>query len=483
MKKIFFLFILVSALHSKANFIEELQKSIVSIQVNTIKSVNSKTGPSALGTGMIYDKKKGIILTNAHVVLPDSCCTYIIKFNDGTKLEAKYLYNDPYSDFAFIQIKKEDIVYIPKESTAIEVSKEVYRNQKIYVAANNAGFNHSLLQGYIAEIYSKVSVFPFQCITLTLNNTGGSSGSPVYNIEGKVIALVYAGNRRGTAFALPISYVVDAYDGYLKNKKFSVRKGLRHNINLVNIFDLKRYLNIPIETFKPYLKGFKSGRQEVIVVSNKFPLCSSPFKAGDIILSIDGVSIGPSIYKYDSLLQKDEVEIKILRQSNASKYKTIDITVKTSVLNNRIRRFLVYGGCVFFEEGSEYLNLLLGGLLDMNKKKRVYCLSYDKKGTLSRNIPVLDFQTSVCPFRVLFFHGKEVNSLEEMIKIIKNDFRPNSVIEILMGASLYVFAKTLSNFPQIKRIPVELNRQEPLFLYDYDDTTQNWDIKNLNAKN
>jgi S1-C subfamily serine protease len=73
----------------------------VKVQVLTEIGLNQDAGGSASGTGFLIDKKRGWLLTNAHVATR-SPSTIRVSFRNGEEFEAKRIHVDPLIDLAVL---------------------------------------------------------------------------------------------------------------------------------------------------------------------------------------------------------------------------------------------------------------------------------------------------------------------------------------------------------------------------------------------
>jgi len=275
------------------------KKGVVSITNDIIKAPYNNTG-QYFATGFVVDKANGIIVTNRHAVNISNVNDTYVAFHNGRESKAILLYSDPHHDFSLLSI---DPKHFPEDSVDLKMVRRFPNiNDAVTIIGNNDNQSFSVQTGLITSIYEISNYFSDQSFRISLNARGGSSGSPILNSAGEVIALNFAVDST-FAYAMPASYIIDALEMIAQNKQ-NERFDLGAMFGYYSLDQAVRYLSFPEKEVSSYLSAFPRSLNKVLIVEST--LVNSPaaqmLQASDIIWKVNGKLIGPELYSFQKII-------------------------------------------------------------------------------------------------------------------------------------------------------------------------------------
>ncbi|MGB5746094.1 MAG: Do family serine endopeptidase [Desulfobacterales bacterium] len=269
---------------------------------------------TSLGSGVIIDGKKGLILTNAHVIQKTGTIKVVLE--DEREFEARIVGTDPDSDLAVLKIDSEQDLPAIKMGS----SEDLMIGETVIAIGNPFGFSHTVTTGVISakdrSIRAQDRVY-HNFIQIDASINPGNSGGPLLNINGDLIGIntaIYA-KAQGIGFAIPIGKARKIISDLIQYGEV-IQAWI--GITVQNIDEkLARYLKIPD------IKG-------VIVksVESKSPAQKAGLQESDIILSLDNkkiTSVGDYQSVAKSLAAGNPLEAKFWRNG---KKKTVVLKTK-----------------------------------------------------------------------------------------------------------------------------------------------------------
>ena len=354
--------------------------------------------PQSLGTGVIIDADKGLIITNHHVI--EGADKIQIKLNDGREVFAELIGSDADVDVALLKIKANKL-------TALKMidSENVKVGDFVVAVGNPYGLNQTVTSGIVSALgRSGLGIEDYENFIQTdASINPGNSGGALVDLNGHLIGMNTAilapggsGGNVGIGFAIPINMVRQVVEQLIEFGE--VRRG-RLGISIQSLSrELAEAFNIP------------SNKGVVIAnVDKDSPAEKAGIKTGDVLIEVNSrqVANASELRNIIGLLRVGvDVELTVIRDGRE---KTLTATIKETKQQQ--------------VDGQRYSKRLAGALLgtveDDSPAKQTYVFVHDVKqgsaawyGRLRKG----DLILSVNKHRI--------SSLDDLSKLIKNKEAP-----------------------------------------------------------
>ena len=279
-----------------------------------------KAQPHSLGSGVIVDAKKGLVITNHHVI--DKAGQISVTLSDGRTLSAELIGDDPESDVAVLRIPADKLTAMPFADS------DLLRVGDFVVAIGNPfGLGQTVTSGIVSALSrSGLGIEGYEDFIQTdASINPGNSGGALVSLDGKLIGMNTAiiapgGGNVGIGFAIPVNMV--------------------HKImnQLVMYGEVRRgRLGIAVQQLTPDLaqafgfRGDEEGGVVITQVETDSPASLAGLEVGDIVIKIDGRRVDDvtDLRNILGLIRvNEEVQLSVLRNGKRKTMTAVIAAVK-----------------------------------------------------------------------------------------------------------------------------------------------------------
>jgi len=231
----------------------------------------------SLGSGVIFDAKKGLVLTNNHVIHHADEIT--VSLTDGRSFQAELVGSDPATDVALIKIPAEQLTALP-----LADSDKLRVGDFVVAIGNPFGLGQTVTSGIVSALgRSGLGIEGYENFIQTdASINPGNSGGALVNLRGELVgintAIFSPGQRAGNigiGFAIPSNMVKQITD------------------QLIEYGEVRRAnLGVQMQDITPELaKAFNIESEQGAVVTRIVKDSAADeagLKIGDVITAIDG---------------------------------------------------------------------------------------------------------------------------------------------------------------------------------------------------
>ncbi|RZC76926.1 hypothetical protein C5167_001104 [Papaver somniferum] len=306
--------------------ISKVVPAVVVLKVTACKAFDTECAGYSCATGFVVDKKRGIILTNRHVVQSGPVVAEAM-FVNREEIPVFPIYRDPVHDFGFFRYDPDTVQFLSYEEIPL-APEAASVGLEIRVVGNDSNEQVSILTGTLARLdrdaprcrydgYNDFNTFYMQAASGT---KGGSSGSPVVDWLGRAVALNAAGKEESaSAFFLPLERVVRALSYIQKSKdscgsgwgSVTIPRGTLQATFLHKGFNETRGIGLTSKTEQMVRHASPAGETGMLVVDSVVPdgPAHKLLEPGDVLVRVNGEVI-THFLKLETLLD-NSVDQKI----------------------------------------------------------------------------------------------------------------------------------------------------------------------------
>ncbi len=257
----------------------------------------------SLGSGVVVDARKGLVLTNHHVI--DKADEIMVTLQDGRELEAELVGSDPESDVAVIRLSTKGLTAVP-----IGDSDRLRVGDFVVAIGNPFGLSQTVTSGIVSALgRTGLGIEGYEDFIQTdASINPGNSGGALVNLDGELIGLNTAivgpsGGNVGIGFAIPVNMAHQLMGQIVKYGK--VRRG---------------QLGIHIQDLTPELAtAMNLDTRRGALIARVLPGSSADrggLKPGDLVIRVNGrkTNNAASLRNAIGLLRAGEkVKLEIIR--------------------------------------------------------------------------------------------------------------------------------------------------------------------------
>jgi serine protease DegQ len=239
----------------------------------------------SLGSGVIVDAQRGLVLTNHHVI--EGADDVSVTLNDGRTLKAEFIGSDADTDVALMKIPTEKLTALPLAN-----SDQLRVGDFVVAVGNPFGFNQTVTSGIVSAVgRSNLPGVGFQNFIQTdASINPGNSGGALVNLRGELVGVNTASFNKfgseagniGLGFAIPTNLARSVMQQLLTNGGV-VRRGS---------------LGIDTQDVNPQIArslGLSDARGAVVTqVYPDSPALGAGLRVGDVIVAANGQRIDNS---------------------------------------------------------------------------------------------------------------------------------------------------------------------------------------------
>ena len=329
---------------------------------------------------------------------------------------------------------------------------------ELLLIGNNDKEEYSIKEGKVANLNVNKGNRHSSYIHTTFDRTGGSSGSPVWNIEGEVIA-IHARGTDTSSFELPIEYLMDALTR-IQAGLLMHRGEIGVDLELISIGEAIKHFRLP-ESSRAEIGPCQAGTPKVMQIESIIPRSTGEnyLRASDIIYRINAKLIRDDLYTFDAILNRSVGEDVGLEVYRNGEHMTVQVPVENLELQ-KVRRFVRFAGSIFHDITPDLRQMLYFAA------EGIYLPHADAGSSFSR--AGMRERSGNSKVVIQEINGKVIQNLDDFIVSCK---------EISDGQHTYVVIRDFNRFdssPTPRSLTVNL-KFGPLQVFEWNESELDWE--------
>ena len=372
--------------------------------LNLPGTVQRKT--QSLGSGVIVDANRGLVLTNNHVI--ENAVQITVTLRDGRQLQAELIGSDPETDIAVIRVPPDNLTEITSAD-----SDKLRVGDFVVAIGNPFGLGQTVTSGIVSALSrSGLGIEGYEDFIQTdASINPGNSGGALVNLRGELVGINTAifsqtGSNIGIGFAIPINLSLHIME------------------QLVGSGEVDRgYIGISVQDLSPELAdalGVRNQSGAIIVSVNRgSPAEKAGIQPGDVIISIGDKNVvkATDVRNYIGLLPVgDEVNFAFFRDGS-KKTLTVEVSsARESVTSRTVSNQRLEGITISeINNNNPYYGVIDGVLVNEINQRSLGWQAGLRSG---------DIITSV--------NRKSVNNVQNFLNVVDN-YNGSLLIRIVRG--------------------------------------------------
>ena len=288
------------------------------------------------GCGVVYDQRRGLVITNAHVV--EGRGRVRVTFTDGRARDGVVVGVDHLTDVAVVRVPPERGLAFP-EAPTLGDSSTLEVGDWVIALGNPFGLDNTITLGIVSNLRrtSAELGIPDRRVDFVQTDCAinpGNSGGPLMNEFGEVIAMNTAvrADAEGIGFAIPINDVRKVVEQLAEGRRVPHPRLGVQMVTLdedgIGTRERERDRDDDARSFEPASRGVLMLR-----VFPDLPAAAAGIRAGDVCVAVDGVTVEDAEQIQRAVADAEPGQTMTLTVARGDARANVDVRVADSKLD------------------------------------------------------------------------------------------------------------------------------------------------------